>query len=174
MKYTALLLGLVLACPSLIAKPVYKSQDNFGRTIYSDQPSDAAEKIELPKLQTYTPPPVATPTEQAPKKLEIVTPRYDITFLQPSQNQVYTHNVQDITIKIAVSPLLDKSHHLQLFLDGQPHGTATQNMTHQVQNLTRGAHTIQVVALDKNKKTISESQVVTIHQKRPIVKVMPQ
>ena len=70
MKYSLLLLVLLTG---LVQAAVYKTVTETGEVIYSDTPTQGSERVRLPELPTYTPPPLpkitASPAKQPVKSL---------------------------------------------------------------------------------------------------------
>lgn len=172
MNKLVLFMVAALAATSLMAKQVYKSQDALGRTIYSDQPAEGAEKINLHDVQTYKAPPVP----QAEKKQESNDKKpaeitYQLEFAQPHADQVYTHNVKDINVQLSANPTLAPHLTYELYLDGKLHGQANRSGNFVLKDLARGAHSLKGQVVNKNTgKVVSQTGTLTIHQKRPIVK----
>ena len=152
--------------------PIYKSVGPNGKVIYSDTPVPGAKAVDLPPISIYKPPP-APPAEAAPpppeppaqqpgsyyRRVAIVTPSPDATLW----NTAYTVGVEAL-----VEPPLDVAagHRLVAVLDGKPVGEPQAQMHFTLQDVFRGAHTLQVSVQDAKGSLLLSSPPVTfyIHQ----------
>lgn len=163
---------LAIASPIAVSESIYKSKDSFGNTIYSDKPLDNAEKIQLPKLQTFTPVqvPAGKPEQSKAQKDTII--EYKISITSPVQGQTFLHDSNHIPVKINLEPTLDSKHRLRILVNNEIYSNNQQHPFFKVENLPRGQHQIQVEVIDlESQKIIIQSNSVTIFQKRPIVMV---
>lgn len=144
---------------------VYKGQDKNGNTIYSDKPFENSNKIDLELSPTYSTPPVTTKLE-ATKKVDAIS--YQVSIVAPAQDQTFTNEITTIDVKVNVTPALQKGDKIQLFLNGQPHGSPSESTTFTLQSLFRGAYTIKAQIVNE-RATLATSQEVTFYQKRPMI-----
>lgn len=100
------------------------------------------------------------------------TVSYTITILDPTEGTTFQNQTTTIPVTFSISPALQKSHKVQLIVDGQPdlsQPTGNFNpskMTINISKLERGSHTVQVKIMDKDKKLLGTSTPITIHQQR--------
>jgi hypothetical protein len=174
--YIAAVLFAVLLAPfSVSAAPVYKWVGPGGKVTYSDKPVPGAKRVDLPPISVYKPPPApptpsavaapGTPEPPAPtpgsyyRRVAIVTPSPDATLW----NTAYTVNVD-----VLVEPPLNVAagHRLVAVLDGKPVGEPQAQTHFTLQDVFRGAHTLQVSVQDAKGSLLISSPPVTfyIHQ----------
>jgi len=159
---------LLLCCVVMTAQAeVYRLVDKNGNVIFSDQPHPDAEKIEIDTLPSYTP--VAIPetlSEEQQKGDEV--PRYKVKILTPANDETVRNNAGLVNINAKVTPPLDQDRNDQLTikLDGQTLGEPSTSPNFTLSEVERGTHTVQVVVVDKDKKTIKSSKTITFHLQR--------
>lgn len=166
---TALIL-MLLASGSASAK-IYKWILPDGSVTYSDQPQvKGAAAVELPPLQTYSPPsPPAAGQSPVPKldlsynKVEVVTPK---------SNETLRDNGGTISVQLAIEPPLNAGHEVEILVDGKSIGRGRATSA-SVSNLDRGSHTISATIKDANGKVIKSASSVTFHLQRSS-KLQPQ
>lgn len=166
-----LILLLGVAMP-LVAKTVYKTQDKFGNTVYSDSPSQNSEEINIPEIQTYSPTQVQE-YEHKPKTPNENKVTYNIDFLNPKQDQIFTHDINKIEVVLIIDPPLAEKDGVQLRVNGKVHGKLSRDNKFTLTDLPRGSYELQaqVFTLD-DKKSVSKglSKPITIHQQRAVFK----
>lgn len=147
---------------------VYKGQDKNGNTIYSDKPFENSNKIDIDLSPTYTSPPVTTKLEATKKSNPI---SYQVSIVAPAQDQTFTTEITTISVTVSVTPALQAGDKIQLFLNGQPHGTPTDNTNFTLQSLFRGAYTVKAQVINEATpgSPLATSQEVTFYQKRAMI-----
>jgi len=159
---------LLLCCVVMTAQAeVYRLVDKNGNVIFSDQPHPDAEKIEIDTLPSYTP--VAIPETLSEEQQEgDEVPRYKVTILTPANDETVRNNAGLVNINAKVTPPLDQDRNDQLTikLDGQTLGEPSTSPNFTLSEVERGTHTVQVVVVDKDKKTIKSSKTITFHLQR--------
>ena len=144
-----------------LAAEVYRSVDENGNVIFTDQPSPDAELIELDELQTidaptrgdfeYTPPP------------EKPAPRYSaVTIISPQHDLAIRDNAGNVTVNISTQPDLRSSDELVLYMDGKEIilGKSTAKA---FTALDRGTHQLRAVIRDINGRILQSSPSVAFH-----------
>jgi len=156
---------LMLLAPGPVSAKIYKWILPDGSVSYSDQPQvKGAKAVELPPLQTYSPPPTPSATEQssAPaldlsyKKVEVVTPKADETVRD---------NGGTISVQLAIEPALKTGHEVKILVDGKSVGSGRATSA-SVSNLDRGSHTISATITDADGKVVKSASSVTFHLQR--------
>lgn len=164
MNHYITLITLVFFTQALSAD-VYKGTDSSGKTIYSDKPFENSEKIEVDLSPTYSSPPVNTKLEPTQKNTKPIA--YQVEILQPTQDQTFTTDINSISVKVSVTPALQKGDKIQLLLNGQPHGEPSETTTFTLESLFRGAYTVQAQVISSNSQSpLATSATVTFYQKR--------
>jgi len=157
------------------ASTVYKSQDNNGKTIYSDQPAPNSQKIILPKTPTsQVPEPIAPISTQIP--LQTLTPstrpaeikHYQMVMTQPKADTIFTHETNEIEIKLFLEPDLHPSDRIQLKANGKALGGFQESTTFKIQRLPRGQYDLQAFIIRKSGKgkPKGQTEIIRIHQIR--------
>jgi Domain of unknown function (DUF4124) len=161
----SLFLVLCLLCGYSQAA-IYKWKLPDGTVVFSDQPNPGAEEVELPKLQTYTPPPspaftseVATPTQNAPAYTTLM-------ITTPGNDEAIRENSGKIEINIAVEPPLQIGDKILVKMDGQAIGDPSSSQHYILDNVDRGTHTLQATVLDADGNSLIDSEAVTFHLQR--------
>jgi hypothetical protein len=156
------LLSALLACVTALtctAAEVYRWRDADGNVIFSDKPREGAEKIEL---RDTTVVPALRPTtrlspdesEDAPRALPYET----LLISEPPADETL-RNVQSVTVNATSSPALQTAfgHRLQLYLDGGAHGQPTTTGNWTLNDVERGAHSLEVAILDGTGAEVARS-----------------
>ena len=161
------LLVLLMLLSGLVHAEVYKYIDDKGAVVYSDQPRPGAERVKLPEIQTYTPPPAPkltpTPMQKPVQKL------YDsMAIVEPEEDDTVRDNQGVVQVRLLLTPPLmtKQGHKIQFYLDAQPHGIPVTNTSIGFSNLDRGLHTLSASVLDARGQTVMNADSVTFHLHR--------
>lgn len=170
------LLTVLLLLPLLGLTPasaeVYRWKDAKGVTQYGDKPpSDQVKPVELPPLQTYSPPPVPStsqkPAASAEKPAENGKPP-PIRITSPAQDETIRDAGRQLSVSVDVA--LRQGQGLLYFLDGvQQNKVATMSAAYLFEALERGEHSITVAVVAADGKELIRAAPVTVHVKPPIV-----
>lgn len=164
MKRSVALLLLCVA-PTLVAAEIYRSVDENGNVIYSDQPAQGSKKVDLPELSTYeskpVPPGTLTPQPQA-AAAATQTQSIGLNFVQPSAEETIFDNQGNVAVALRVEPPLTPEQRLALQLDD---GETVQvdGPTYQFSGVDRGTHTLRAWVVGANGQTQGEQASVTFH-----------
>jgi Domain of unknown function (DUF4124) len=156
-----LLTMLCLTLAMTTVAEVYRSVDENGNVVFTDQPSPDAELIEVDELQTIKPPPVGdfkyTPPPAKPE------PKYtDISITSPQHDAAIRDNGGNVTVNIATQPGLRGNDMLVLYLDGKEIMLGKSNAK-AFSGLDRGSHQLRAVIKDADGRIQLSSQSVTFH-----------
>lgn len=171
MKY---LLVMLMLLTGLVHAEVYKYIDDKGAVVYSDQPRPGAERVKLPEIQTYTPPPAPKLTP-APV-IQPVQKLYErMAIVEPEKDGTVRNNQGVVQVRVSLTPPLmaRQGHKIQFYLDTQPHGIPVTNTAIGFSNLDRGSHTLSASVLDAGGQTVMTADPVTFHLHRES-KLFPQ
>ena len=159
MRYLTLSL-LILFMPAVHAD-VYRSVDKDGHVVYSDKPSQGAEKIEIKDAQTIHLP-TAGPFRYQPPAKE-APPRYSsVAISSPGNDESIRQNSGDVTVQISVSPGLKSGDVISLLMDGKEVASGPASSV-TLKNVDRGSHTLQARVLGSDGSTWASSESVTFH-----------
>lgn len=152
---------LLMMMPTIHAETVYRSVDKDGNTVFSDKPSQGAEKMDIPDAQTVKSPSAGKFHYQPPPKSP--PPAYSsVAITSPDDDASVRQNDGNISVQVAVQPALQNQDTLQLHMDGKIVGTGSST-SFSLNNVDRGTHTLQAVVVDNTGKTLASSATVTFH-----------
>ncbi len=161
---------LLLATPALA--DVYKTVTPDGEVIYSDVKTRGAKQMNVPKAQTYTPPPLHVRVNQPvePEKDQAIYSSFAID--SPVDKETIRDNLGNIPLLLTLEPELvaKDGHRIQYFLDGKPHGRKTVDLQKTLVNVDRGEHQLSAVVVDNDGKVIINSGPVTIYLQRESIR----
>jgi hypothetical protein len=161
--------GLLLA--GGVSAAVYKTVDEQGNVVYTDEPVGNGEPIKLPPLSTVPPPKyMASPASGKPSEdAGGEAAGYEgLAIVAPIQDETLRDNTGNVVVRVSIKPDLNKpaGHRLQYFLDGQKHGELSAADQAIFPNVDRGAHTAEVAIVDAMGKELKRSASVRFHLHR--------
>ena len=152
------LFWLAVLCTTVSAD-VYRSVDAEGNVTYSDQPHEGAEKLDVkpPTIIPSTPNQIKSAADKTAKQ---AVPYTTVEIVAPA-NEETLRNVQSVSVSGQLIPGLQTAfgHRVQILFDGSPirePGTALRATLNEVE---RGAHTLQLVVLDRQGTAVARSPV---------------
>jgi len=169
MRQLASFLLAALALPAVIvpamAAEAWRWKDDKGVVHYSDTPVAGAERVQLP-----TPPNIGTVATPAPAPPPAVPEPFKYTecvVLAPGNDQTF-NAVSTVTASLRISPPLQRDDRIQVVLDGQPYGAWPARMlTFKLENLSRGTHTLSVLVVGAEKKSLCMGPGISFHVHQP-------
>jgi Domain of unknown function (DUF4124) len=159
----ALILTFCLLTP-IAAAGVYKSIDENGKVIYTDNPhgNQAVEKVDLPRINSQpaiqVPAPVSTP-KAAPV-------RHSIEIQSPRQGAQISTGQTEVRVFANITPHFNASHRVVFSHNGKVINKAAKSTSILLDQLHRGEHQISVKLIDKHGKVIARSKTVTFFVQR--------
>lgn len=174
MNYAAIMRILLLIPVFFISLPlsaeVYRSVDEDGNVIFSDQPSPGAEEIKIDSIQTVDAPPVKSSTTgdaSGGKKDDTENAYTSVAIQSPGSGEAISANDGNITVSVSVSPQLNVriGHKVVIYLDGSEAGRGI-SMQYDLTNLDRGTHSLAAAVVDDNGSEMIRSAPIsfTIHR----------
>lgn len=167
----ATLIFLFSSSSTLAETKIYHWVDEDGKTHYADTATPGTEKIQVSNQNVVTMDNIRQ--ESATEEISSLTQAveesaitYQASIVSPADDSALRSNDGTINIQVKTTPEKKNSHKLQLFLDGKPLGSPQISSTIRALNIDRGTHQIQVQLLDEQGKTLSQTQVVTVHLQR--------
>jgi hypothetical protein len=171
------ILGLLLMCISVSAQVVYKTVKADGSVVYSDVPSEGAVPVNLTSMNTVVAPALNNAASQISNqnikqnnRIKKIRPevQYLVSIRSPDSEQTLHNNSGAVTVSADVLP--KRSGMFQLVLDNKIVKTQSKSQF-QLENVNRGAHTIQVNFLDNSGKTLalSKSQTFYLHKASALI-----
>ena len=153
------ILVLAAALSFAAAADVYRSVDSDGNVTYSDQPHEGAKKVEVtePTIIPSTRSQIKLGPEKKPKQAE---PYTSIEIINPA-NEATLRNVQTVSVSAELVPRLQTSfgHRAQILLDGSPVSEPGRALSVTLNQVDRGAHSLQLIVLDRQGNTVASSPV---------------
>lgn len=142
------------------AVEVYKSVDEAGNTVFSDQPSDDAEKIDVKELPTV-PGFTNYPVDTRPKPT--AAERYsEIAITNPKNDETYWRGEGDLIVSVGIKPRLSAMDQVVLYLDGEEI-LAEASTTFVLSELDRGTHQLRASIRDREGNIVKSSETVSFH-----------
>jgi len=166
MKRILILLAL-FACQA--NAEIYKSINADGEVVYSDTATQGAERVKMPALPTYTPPPAATagftPVQQVREKTDYYK---SFVLVSPANEETIRNNLGILNIEAKLTPALQVrlKHRVQFFLNGEPYGAPVGKTSLTISNLDRGDYTLSAAVVDADGKTLISTGDVVLYMKR--------
>lgn len=167
MKMRSVILLLYLLVVTAVSADVYRSVDDDGNVVFSDQPSPGAEKLDVQEIQTIETRPLAPPPLPAPP--DTTFPGYDkIAITSPEYDATIRDNQGNLSVTTVLEPQLQTGlgHQLLLYMDGKPVSEGGSATAFNLENIDRGTHSLQAVAVDRDGNEIGRSATTVVHMKR--------
>lgn len=150
---------LIVAAGGAGATELWRWVDDQGVVHYSDRPSPGAEKVVISGAQTFTAPalPEDGADEDGSGQADGSVYR-QLAITQPGQDETLWNIEGRLDVRIAVDPVIQGRHSLQVFLDGQrvedvpPSATAFT-----LGNVFRGEHTLTATIVDESGRELVSS-----------------
>ncbi len=163
------LIIILLFFTSIASADVYRTVDEFGNVMFTDNPDSKAEKINVQPTSTYSP--VAIPEQQIEAELtedEFPVPNYKISIISPAQNESFWSNDGTVNINVNVQPELsaERGDMLVFKLDGQDVGVPQSSPNFTLSNLDRGSHIIVASIIDADGQVLITSKSTLFHLQR--------
>ncbi len=165
-------LAFVFACVvpgSALAQQIYRSVDEHGNVVFSDQPpapGQEGEQVELGDLNTAPPPeprPRPAPAQQEPEPAVAPT----VTITSPDDETTIAMGPGNFSVSGSAEPPLGPGERLQLFMDGEAVGPPQAGASWGLEGVLRGPHDLVIRRVNNSGKTIAESDPVRVYVLRP-------
>jgi len=161
------LLCLLVLLTGPVQAEVYKSVNKNGEVVYSDTKTPGSERVRLPSLPTYKPPPI--PASRAAGKASPVSDIYTaFSFLQPKNDAIVRNNLGIVQVQLTLSPSLEykSNHRIQYYMDGKRHGPLVDKTAITLSNIDRGSHTLSASVYDEDGQELISTETITINVAR--------
>lgn len=169
---TRALFVLLLAIPLATTAQIYKTTDENGNVVFTDQPpagDNSGKRIELNPTNTAAPPPVITRSsvEEEPNLPDPVS--YDIDITSPANETTIPMGPGNFSVTASINPAPGEGETLQLLVDGAPRGEPQPSSSWALTNVFRGAHDLTVSLLDAKGATLATSSPLRVYVMRPSI-----
>jgi hypothetical protein len=168
----ALAIPTLLLPLALAAQQIYRTTDEQGNVIFTDQPpagSDSVERVELNPTNTAEPPtvtPLPAP-DRPPQPAALEAVEYQVSIDRPDDETTIAMGPGNFTVSARVEPPPAAGHSLQLQMDGEDLGPPQRSSIWELTNVFRGAHEITVSVVDKEGEMLTTSAPVRVYVLRP-------
>jgi len=168
MRLFVLLCSLFLST-QLAAQAVYKTVDEDGNVIYTDQPPEGdVQPMDLPKISVVKTEPLPFPQatfEGSGGSGTAANPYGSLEVLEPTADQTYWGTGGTVTVRLNVDPGLAAGHRIQYFIDGAKVGRTT-SLAQLFPEIDRGEHQLRAEIVDENGDVVTSSASITFHMKQ--------
>lgn len=147
---------------------IYKSINAAGEVVYTDTPTQGAEKLKMPALPTYTPPPLPTSSYAPVQATEKAAFYKSFVIVSPANEETIRNNLGILNIEAQLTPALqDKlKHRVQYYLNGKPYGTPIGKTSLTISNLDRGDYTLSATVVDADGTALISTGDIVLYIKR--------
>ncbi|MGB7933213.1 MAG: DUF4124 domain-containing protein [Gammaproteobacteria bacterium] len=161
---------LLILLSAGVQADVYKSVDENGEIIFSDQPTPNAQRMKLPELPTYKAPPVPG-FSSSPKTAPVASPYDSVKIIAPENDATIRDNQGVVRVEVALDPplMIKQGHKIQFYLNGEPHGIPVGTTSISFSNLDRGTYTLSMSVVDASDAVLMRSEPVVFHLHRESV-----
>ena len=138
-------------CAGVVAAPVYKSVDENGNVVYTDDPGREAKPVDLPPLSTYPAPKFQPIDRDDVSRDEPGNAGYSsLQITQPEQDATVRDNTGAVNVQAVLKPQLQEAagHRYRFYLDGKAMGEPQRVPSTSFANIDRGAHQVEVAVVD--------------------------
>lgn len=162
-----LVLLLALFAADAIAAPIYKTKDERGNVVYTDDPDGRpAELVELPDLTIVPGTPITGPTPGSAATQEEAAPPLRVELLAPEQEATVRSNTGDVEVVARVNRSPAEGDRFEVLIDGAVRGRNAGG-TFALSGIDRGAHQVRVRLVDTEGQVVARSPEHTfyLHQR---------
>ena len=151
---------------SVSAETVYKTRDAEGNIIFSDMPTEGAEKIKVQEAQTLNLPMPKRLGERPTTKLSPKAINYtEFKIINPQHDSTIHSNEGVINVSTILSPELDEKHSIAFLIDGKKVSEG-KSLQLSLNNFDRGTHNVIAMIKDEKDKVIKQSNNITFHLRK--------
>lgn len=176
MRTVAILAALLLLPMLAAAEQIYRSTDEQGNPVFTDEPpSDEAEPVPLEPLTTVpageAPPELDEPEQGSAQNSTQDGSYQDIEITYPPAGQAVRHNGGMVPFRVTLKPegkKLAEGHRVEIMLDGEVRGSGANTQV-SVSPVSRGSHTVVARIIDGTGSPVIASPPVDFHLLRASV-----
>lgn len=167
----ALIASLILALSALpaAAQNIYKSVDEDGNVVYTDEPpSPEAQPMDLPPITVADPYEVPAESRDVPEgeREEVPDVLYpDLGFISPVSEEHFWGTGGSFTAQLGSAQSLAGDHQVQFFLNGQEAGTSSSYFL-QISGVDRGEHAISAAIVDASGQVVARAGPVVFYMRQ--------
>lgn len=166
------LLPLALLFASILANAqIYRTVDEQGNVVFTDQPptGSQAEEVQLRETNRVEAPATSTTdvSQTGDGDSEAQGTPYNIAIIAPENETTIPMGPGDFSVSAMVRPTLGGAHQLQLLLDGAPRGAPQKEASWALTNIDRGVHDISIAVIDREGNQVAVSSPTRVYVMRP-------
>lgn len=177
-RFTAVVLLMLVALP-LAAGKIYRSEDEEGRPVFSDQPpADDAEAEPLPDINIVPGTDASSPSRTSdsssrtePDRTEAADGYAGAAIAFPPADEATRRVTGRVPVRIALEPAgteLAEGHRVRVYVDGTVEGEAASTEV-TVGPLNPGPHSVRASVLDADGRVLVETGEIRFHLIRQTV-----
>lgn len=164
------------------AQTIYRTTDEQGNVVFTDDPAGGGEEVRLEPLTVVPAPDSATLAAPARDGEGAASPSRDSPFMPYDRFSIVSPDNEatlptgaagNVQVQLGIRPALRDDHQVRLLLDGQISQSAMHTDTFMLSGLERGEHTLQAELLDASGAVRHRSAPVTLYVQRASV-YLPQ
>lgn len=164
---------LMLAAGSILAE-IYRSVDEEGNVIFTDQPDANARKVEIEPTNILKPleSKAVVPNKEVEPKEAF---KYQLLEITTPEDGISLRNISQLSIAAQLIPNLHKQHKIRFLDNGAPLREPSRSLAMTIQDPDRGTHQFQAQVIDEKGNTLISSASVSVHvHKTSILHPRPQ
>ncbi|MFE8072907.1 DUF4124 domain-containing protein [Marinobacteraceae bacterium S3BR75-40.1] len=167
-----IVIGAGLFIGTAVQAQVYRYIDKNGNVVFTDEPHEGAEPIEVREVPTITLPKGKPLTEETIKEAERQQPQgppyQEIRFQKPNNKTAFWSGSGDVNVEVSAQPALKEGHQFRLKVDGQTIATQTSG-SFLIRNMDRGTHQATVAVTNGEGTVVQEGASIEFTIHRPSV-----
>ena len=156
------LVCLILLLPlTLVAQEqIYRSVDDQGQPVFSDQAGEGSQPVTLAPTNTVPPGTLSPDVDQAAAQ----SPSdYAVAIRSPSNDESFVNTGGSFSVVADIQPAPESGAMVQLLVDGAVYGEPQAGGVFELNGLPRGSHTLQVEVIDAQGSSLGASDAITVH-----------
>jgi hypothetical protein len=166
----------ILVATGTVEAGVYKSTDEEGNVVYTDQPPpEGATEVHVPPPTTYKPPAIhkAQPVTSPRPKPKASQGYESISITSPENEATIRDAAGKLVLTVSTVPALQSGHKIRILMDSEQKAEEASTTFH-FDNLDRGGHTFQAFVIDAKGRAIDLSNPITVYVHRPSALFRPR
>ncbi|WP_161604010.1 DUF4124 domain-containing protein [Methylophaga lonarensis] len=177
---------IFLMCSCVYAETaIYRSVDETGAVLFSDQQLPGAERVIVEVIPGYSPVPVPrdlfdatdeTSDQFDDQLITDLSPDYILSIVNPVDDESVWINDGNVEVNVLIQPELQQQlgHMVQLTLNGRLVGAPVPTNNFVLQHLDRGSHELMATVIDEQGDVIASSETIVFHLHRATVQQQQQ
>jgi hypothetical protein len=164
LRLLALIVTACLAPSVALAQQIYKTVDEDGNVVYTDQkPTEDAEPIPLPELTVVDPVDLGNPSAADSDEREQRT--FELTITSPLADEIIVNTGYRLDVEVGLDQDLPNGFRLVYLVDGEERMTSrSRSVT--IEEVMRGPHTVQVELRTADGRPVATSEPVSFFMRQ--------